>query len=807
MSTTTFWKVLKNNKIEIPIIQRDYAQGREGKEHLRERFINELVDVLINRKSLELDFVYGSNENNKFIPLDGQQRLTTLCLLHWYIAYKSGKLKNNKDIFNKFTYETRVSSREFCKEMSEQEFKINNDEGKKKISDIIEKQTWFYNIWKQDPTINSMLRTLDTIEQILTEKQVLYKELWEALTEDEDSKISFIFYDMENFGLSDDLYIKMNARFKPLTNFENFKADLINYLKNKNIDINEISKNLDTNWTDIFWKNREESTNEIDDIFFAFINRYLWVKYVERNIEKYDIKLKLNEQDEYKTLLNFCITKDKDNIEYNSFDIYEKIIDIDILKQLDNIFTIYNKIELFENIVEYPFKNDKKETDVEKQDDFSFIPKYKYKKQTENDEQKVVRITQRQRMTFFGIIKFLTNFNFSDNEKEIWIKEFKRWVRFVWNLVDDVSFRDEKETIKVIKRINEIFNKWQEENKKQKISIYEYLKEQLEKYDFKNTTLDERFKEECEKAKQICEGKDKDWENEIIKAEKFSFFHGTIRFLFHDGKGDIDWDSFDIKYEQAQKIFNIDIKEEDKTKIKIYSYNFWKNFLYWCFKDKDNNYEKFNDFAFIRNLLNVNSTKISWKDYLVDKDKKWSLGIHKMLMDELEDGIDKKTYKRQNIPKNTILYYFCNTDLIKSLFYYIEKKEVEVHRFIYSKELDGYLLYPKNCTYGINLSIYRQVLLNKFYKDNDFKFFDIEKNNEVDFNKDKILDTDTKDEQIEYFFYGWSIYFKYRNCCFKIGKDGIYDKNDKFVVKITTDADIFEKIKIELDKYIENNNN
>lgn len=32
---TTFWSFLRNNYIEIPIIQRDYAQGRLGKENLR----------------------------------------------------------------------------------------------------------------------------------------------------------------------------------------------------------------------------------------------------------------------------------------------------------------------------------------------------------------------------------------------------------------------------------------------------------------------------------------------------------------------------------------------------------------------------------------------------------------------------------------------------------------------------------------------------------------------------------------------------------------------------------------------------
>ena len=27
----TFWQLLQNNSIEIPIVQRDYAQGRAGK--------------------------------------------------------------------------------------------------------------------------------------------------------------------------------------------------------------------------------------------------------------------------------------------------------------------------------------------------------------------------------------------------------------------------------------------------------------------------------------------------------------------------------------------------------------------------------------------------------------------------------------------------------------------------------------------------------------------------------------------------------------------------------------------------------
>jgi len=36
---TSFWEFLSNQKVEIPIIQRDYAQGRIGQEKLREKFL------------------------------------------------------------------------------------------------------------------------------------------------------------------------------------------------------------------------------------------------------------------------------------------------------------------------------------------------------------------------------------------------------------------------------------------------------------------------------------------------------------------------------------------------------------------------------------------------------------------------------------------------------------------------------------------------------------------------------------------------------------------------------------------------
>lgn len=91
MQTTkyTFWKLINEYRIEIPIIQRDYAQGRNVDKipEIRKEFLESLYNAIVNESNtLDFDFVYGSIEEREgdkvLLPLDGQQRLTTLFLLH-----------------------------------------------------------------------------------------------------------------------------------------------------------------------------------------------------------------------------------------------------------------------------------------------------------------------------------------------------------------------------------------------------------------------------------------------------------------------------------------------------------------------------------------------------------------------------------------------------------------------------------------------------------------------------------------------------------------------------------------------------
>ena len=81
----SFYQLISKYQIEIPIIQRDYAQGRNNThaEDVRKSMVANMIKaVTTDYEPLFFDFIYGRIDGNKFIPFDGQQRLTTLFLMH-----------------------------------------------------------------------------------------------------------------------------------------------------------------------------------------------------------------------------------------------------------------------------------------------------------------------------------------------------------------------------------------------------------------------------------------------------------------------------------------------------------------------------------------------------------------------------------------------------------------------------------------------------------------------------------------------------------------------------------------------------
>ena len=222
----TLKELLDKYSVVIPQLQRDYAQGRAEAKELRERFLSQILRVLRREEErLNLDFVYGydkalsPNHHPIFYPLDGQQRLTTLWLLHWYLL-PSKPAAEEREWLLRFSYRTRSSSTRFCQLLVEHA-----------AVDVaaIKDQPWYRQSYNADATIVAMLGTLRTIKELVAPEERV--ALWERLCHQRALTFDVIDIKGEEFRLTDELYIKMNARGKPLTSFECYKADLTRALR------------------------------------------------------------------------------------------------------------------------------------------------------------------------------------------------------------------------------------------------------------------------------------------------------------------------------------------------------------------------------------------------------------------------------------------------------------------------------------------------------------------------------------------------------------------------------------------------
>lgn len=388
-NTSNLKDILSNKKlkISIPIIQRDYAQGRlsDKATDIRNKFLDEIFNRLDNNENLFLDFVYGSIEDDKFIPIDGQQRLTTLFLLHLYFAKKERK---DCEYLKGFTYETRSSSREFCEKLVVEDLDFTKDE----ISPDIKDSSWFMPFWENDPTVKSILVMLDAIHDKFKNSN-FYDRL---------ENIKFSFLELKDFGLTDDLYIKMNARGKPLSEFENFKAEFEKELSQ------EIKAKLDNAWLDLFWGLKDGDKegvdlSSVDKRYMAFFDGVA----LNFAIFKQDIK-DVEEAKKFKTLDFFL--NNKEAIEY-------------ITKILDELCNISDK-ELLKNF-----------TDIKK--DFDY----------------------KTRANFFALSIFLINFGSKKLESEFY-KEYKR---ITSNITKDFHIDNITNLRQVFDFINEICEKCKNE--------------------------------------------------------------------------------------------------------------------------------------------------------------------------------------------------------------------------------------------------------------------------------------------------------------------------------------------------------
>ena len=511
----TFPKLLEQyDKMLVPMIQRDYAQGRLDKKATDVR--KNLLNDIFSGNEVHFDLVFGSverrivdgAEKRCFIPVDGQQRLTTLFLLYLYGQRQLG-LYQEVDL-SKFSYDTRRAASDFCKSVTSEEWIIQED---KSVSEVIKDASWYMEYWAKDPTVEGMLNMLDAIHEKTKEKG--YPNL---------ENVKFYFFDLESNGLNENLYLKMNSRGKPLTAFENLKAKIEKVLPD-NIVIDEkyfpecdaapkdSSKEkwkffMDRDWTETFWD--EDHPEKYDESITKFIVRFLsgyWAAYGTDEEQMANDLKSLNGKDSY--------------ADFIPFEPIKKVLDLEYA--FPKLAYALTTITEDSKITPY-WCGDNNRIDV--------LDKSEYK-----------------------LLAVVVTYVLFDGDKPA--------MRFAWNIAENYV-SGYNNFITYCKRAKEIHNKYKPEENN---AFYKTLSNN----GFNDPS--NQLKEEIAKGQQIldengglrkyigsCKKEDgtdyQTWEEIIIEAEKYAFFKGAIRFLFTDGEGYIKWCDFDTKWCNIKRYFD-----------------------------------------------------------------------------------------------------------------------------------------------------------------------------------------------------------------------------------------------------------
>ena len=506
--------------VEIPLIQRDYAQGRESAKAVRERFLDSLLAILKDDKQpLSLDFIYGEvmeeveGKPSCFQPIDGQQRLTTLFLLHWYLACVAEQRKDFAQRMRfrenepRFKYSVRKSSDQFFARLLDY-----NPDLRQPLKGQIENQAWFFRAWQHDSTIHGALVMLEAIRERFAVDEA--KEFYGKL-QSSKCPITFDVLNLGSLGLSDEIYIKMNARGKELTGFEKFKAWLIG----THCETNEFRWSadgdeakpwpilLDGDWLDLFW-----AFQDVADPTAQKPSETVLIVYF-RTV----LALVLNFHASKDSLQEKWMTADNDDQRSLWPDIFTTEALQSVFRNLEKLSSLKKEglIKLRNNLREkgIPFLEDSKDSLCNAFFEGSSEPGFKE------------RLWLHALCLFLEAPKTLQDDVSRDD-----------WFRVIRNLIGNSNF-EQKNFANAVKSISELAAKCQAETKSAKnrpvlnaLLDSEFLG--LQVFD------GEQKKEESDKARlMLLDGSN--WEGMILEAERHPVFLGQIGFLL-DGTPQLD---------------------------------------------------------------------------------------------------------------------------------------------------------------------------------------------------------------------------------------------------------------------------
>lgn len=634
----TFWGLINDPEygiIQIPKIQRDYVQGRNTPqvEFARHKLLDELANVLVEKeKCIDLNYVYGKTEKDCFIPIDGQQRLTTLFLIHMYSFSKDKRNAQLEFLKAKFIYETRTTTERFLEQSTQHLFEFfDNISEYDSIRSFIEDAAWFSRNWLNDPSVSSFLTVLDDIHQRFNKIDNISEKLMS-----DDCPITFMALPISNMGKANDLYIKMNSRGKPLSDFETFKSELFNFIDENHAGEFICFKNkVDNEWMSMIWDNCENPKKACDSVFMHFIH---WIIVNRIMIHKgaYS-KDSISSLTKNKGFFNFA--------NYRQF-----------LKDGEALEDLYFTFMLFEYLYN---------TNVEE-----------YKKIINILCKKIRSPEWSDRVLLFAITKYSKTL-----AAEKWdVISFGDWYRIIKNLVDNTAIDHEERFVSACQSIDS-FNSYAIND------IVSYFSDGLgEKTPFFDK---KQLSEEIYKCCLFKE--DTLWRKSILRAEQHNYFNQEIAFALKLSGANIedlstiktiDILAFDSVWESVELLFNKDGLNVNEILFRqalltYGDYSIWANSSRTFFFEGGKGY--FNWRRMLREEISYNIFKMLFND------------IHGQVHNskELEELFTQKTNEYSNKNNEFIYYLIKYRQLFEYMgekrFYPCNSKEQKNRIILYSK--------------------------------------------------------------------------------------------------------------------------
>ena len=237
--------LLDEHIIIVPEMQRDYVWSVTSVNVYKLlKIINEA-----NKDKTNIGFIYACQQDGLFCLIDGQQRMTTLVLLAFYLS-----LRNNGENWSafqqmiapgktlRFTYRVRKAAENFMKELF-------LSEACPSFNDI---RALSAQRWNNDTTVENMIETLHIIDRYI--QMSIFSENDGSLGfENVIQNVMFYYTDIEQTVQGRDIYITMNSCGQPLAKHERLKPYII-------AGKDSISKSIIWNtWEDWLYRLAKES--------------------------------------------------------------------------------------------------------------------------------------------------------------------------------------------------------------------------------------------------------------------------------------------------------------------------------------------------------------------------------------------------------------------------------------------------------------------------------------------------------------------------------------------------------------------